>query len=74
MIHVSVVFSNGNVVNFDAQEFDATIETGSGIVQKYPYKDAAGQDSAIHVKPAEVAGIFLVPSPDHISVAVARRQ
>jgi hypothetical protein len=81
MVNVTVVFINGNVVNFVAQEFDADLRSGTGVVNKYPYKDAEGQDSAIHLKPSEVAGVFLTPTREArrgddqtISYTVARRQ
>ena len=62
---VTVVFTNGNIVEFTAQEFDADLGENRRSVNKYPYKDASGQDSAIHLTPDEVAGVFLTPAADH---------
>lgn len=64
MEKVTVMFTNGNVVNFAAQEFDADLRSDRSAVNKYPYKDAEGQDSAIHVKPGQVAGVFVTPSQE----------
>jgi hypothetical protein len=64
MEDVTVVFTNGNVVQFRAEEFDANLvdTLGPGLVTKFPYKDAEGNDSAVHLMPNEVAGIFITPS------------
>jgi hypothetical protein len=72
MANVTVVFANGNVVNFAAQEFDADlIDTmGPGLVNRFPYKDADGKDSAIHLKPNAVVGVFVTPRADVISTTV----
>jgi hypothetical protein len=60
MDNVTVVFTNGNIVSFDAHEFEVDLSTGNkDIVQKYPYKDAQGHDSFVHLEPNEVAGVFL---------------
>jgi hypothetical protein len=59
MEYVTVVFNNGNIVHFAAQEFDADLSQKVGYVNKYPYKDARGQDSFIHLKPNHVAGLFI---------------
>jgi len=59
MQHVTVAFKNGNMVTFDAEEFDANFTEHGSILNKYPYKDGQGQDSFIHLKPNEVAGVFL---------------
>jgi len=60
MDSVTVVFTNGNIVNFVAQEFDVNfVSEPYGAVNKYSYKDARGEDSAGYLKPTEVAGIFL---------------
>ncbi len=62
MVNVTVVFTNGNVVNLAAEEFDADLSSGGGgVVNKYPYKDAGGNDSAIHLRPDDVAGLFITP-------------
>ena len=55
---VTVVFTNGNIVTFEAQEFDADMAQDPGSLNKYPYKNPRGEDSAIYLKPAEVAGVF----------------
>ena len=61
MVNVTVVFTNGNVVQFAAQEFDVEFKSGVGIANKYPYKDVEGNDSAIHLRPNDVAGLFVTP-------------
>ena len=61
MVTVTVVFTNGNVVEFAAQEFDVEFKSGVGVANKYPYKDAEGNDSAIHLRPNDVAGLFVTP-------------
>jgi hypothetical protein len=73
MVNVVVVFTNGNVVEFSAQEFDADLANteGTSSVNKFAYKDAEGQDSAIHLKPDQVAGIFVTPSTDVIATKVS---
>jgi hypothetical protein len=73
MVNVVVVFTNGNVVEFSAQEFDADLANteGPSSVNKFLYKDAEGKDSAIHLKPDEVAGIFVTPSTDVIATKVS---
>ncbi len=58
MEHVTVVFANGSIVSFVAQEFDVNLKESSGSTNKYPYKDAQGQDSSIHLRPNQVAGVF----------------
>jgi len=42
---VTVVFTNGNTVTFEAEEFDADLGHNLGYVNRYEYKDAHGQDS-----------------------------
>jgi hypothetical protein len=68
MVSVTVVFTNGTVVEFAAQEFDVNLHGEPGNVNKYPYKDAEGKDSAIHLQSAEVAGVFVPPDVDVLSV------
>jgi hypothetical protein len=58
MEDVTVVFNNGNIVSFVAQEFDVNLMEDGGSTNKYPYKDAQGQDSSIHLRPNHVAGVF----------------
>jgi hypothetical protein len=70
MVSVTVVFTNGTVVEFAAQEFDVNLNGERGNVNKYPYKDAAGNDSSIHLQPAEVAGVFVTPDVDVLSVRI----
>jgi hypothetical protein len=62
MVNV-VVFTNGNVVEFAAQELDIDlVNTGAAnSVVKFPYKDALGNDSAIHLRPNHVSGLFVAP-------------
>ncbi len=64
MVTVTVVFVNGQALTFQAQEFDADLRHSKTDEPNYeviplPYKDAAGGDSHIHLKPTEVAGIFV---------------
>jgi hypothetical protein len=61
MLYVVVVFTNGNVVTFAAKQFDTDLRSDVGIINKYPYKDAEGNDSAIHLRPNDVAGLFVTP-------------
>jgi hypothetical protein len=70
MVSVTVVFTNGNVVEFAAQEFDVNLHGDRSNVNKYPYKDAEGKDSTIHLQPAEVAGVFVTPDVDVITVRI----
>jgi hypothetical protein len=48
MVNVTVAFTNGTIVSFAAQEFDADLVNtyGDSSVKKFPYKDAKGQDLA----------------------------
>ena len=64
MIRVTVVFTNGNVVGFAAEEFNVDLynTAGPGYVGKFTYKDHEGNNSAIHLKPDDVAGIFITPT------------
>jgi hypothetical protein len=52
MESVTVVFTNGRIVNFSAEEFDADLRATPTLVNKYPYKHARGNDSAIYLKPS----------------------
>jgi hypothetical protein len=63
MVNVVVTFTNGNVVEFVAQEFKANLLNtgGASSVIKFPYKDAKGNDSAIHLRPNDVSGLFVTP-------------
>jgi hypothetical protein len=78
MEDVTVVFLNGNIVSFVAQEFDVDLKEDSGSTNKYSYKDAQGQDSSIHLRPNQVAGVFCTRSSGggepsiHYSVARPR--
>ena len=57
---VTVVFTNGNIVNFEAQGIEMDLTNGNrNNVSRYPYKNALGEDSAIYLQPSEVAGVFL---------------
>ncbi len=57
---VTVVFTNGNIVSFMAEEFDVALENrSSDKIAKYSYKNGRGGDSHVYLKPSEVAGIFL---------------
>ena len=75
MVDVTVVFNNGNVVRFAAQGFDADlIDTmGAGLVSRFPYKDADGNDSTVHLKPNAVAGVFVTPRADVLGVQLPPR-
>ena len=70
MVSVTVVFTNGTVVEFAAQEFDVNLHGEHGNVNKYSYKDAEGKDSTIHLQTAEVAGVFVTPDVDVLSVRI----
>jgi len=70
MVSVTVVFTNGTVVEFAAQEFDVNLHGESSEVNKYPYKDAEGKDSTIHLQSAEVAGVFVTTDVDVITVRI----
>ena len=70
MVSVTVVFTNGTVVEFAAQEFDVNLHAERGNVDKYPYKDAEGKESAIHLQSAEVADVFVTPDVDVLSVRI----
>jgi hypothetical protein len=59
MDSVTVVFGNGSVVQFYAQEFDVNLASDYQTVNRYPYKDAQGHDSAIFLRPNAIAGIVL---------------
>jgi len=74
MAIVTVVFTNGNIVTFEAQEFDADLRGGASILNSYPYKDAEGKDSAIHLTPNETAGVFITPASDVIGTKVPPRK
>jgi hypothetical protein len=41
MVNVTVVFTNGTIVSFAGQEFDADLVNtyGESAVKKFPYKD-----------------------------------
>jgi hypothetical protein len=71
MESVTVVFTNGNVVQFHTQEFDADLTVNPSRVNKYPYKNASRQDSSIYLKPNNVAGLFLTTSPARGERAIA---
>ena len=70
MVSVTVVFTNGTVVEFAAQDFDVNQNGERGNVNKYPYKDAEGKESTIHLQSAEVAGVFVTPDVDVLSVRI----
>ena len=80
MVNVTVVFTSGTVVNLVAQEFEANLGSSRQLVNKYPYKDSEGQSSAIHLKPDDVAGVFVTPagrllaSEQALSYTVAQRK
>ena len=59
MDSVTVVFKNGNIVNFRAQDFNVDLTSDRGGLNKYAYKNAIGEESSIYLEPNEVVGIFL---------------
>jgi hypothetical protein len=65
MVNVTVVFTNGSIVNFAAQEFDADLVStyGENSVKQFPYKDAKGQGSVIHLRLKDVSGVFVTSAP-----------
>jgi hypothetical protein len=65
MVNVTVVFTNGDIASFAAEEFEVDLDSTPGRTNKYPYKDARGNDSAIYLRPNMVAGVFVTqPPPD----------
>jgi hypothetical protein len=64
MEDVTVVFNNGNIVSFVAQEFDVDLKGDGGHTNEYPYKDAQDRDSSIHLRPNQVAGVFRTRSSE----------
>ena len=69
------MFTNGNIVSFGAQEFDAdlTHTVGPAHISKFPYKDTEGQDSFIHLKPNDVAGLFITSDENAITYSLAHQ-
>jgi hypothetical protein len=59
---VTVVFTNGNIVTFHAQELDVDLISQPSVLNKLPYKNPNGEESFIHLRPRDVAGIFLTQS------------
>lgn len=57
--HVTVVFNNGNVLTFMAEEFDADLAHNSSTLNRYPYKNAKGEESYIFMRPNDISGFFL---------------
>lgn len=60
---VTVVFTNGNVVSFNATEFDVSLTENRNYLNKYPYKNAQGEDSFIYLEPSDVSGVFITKAP-----------
>ena len=71
MPSVTVVFKNGNIVNFGAMELELDLTENRSTINKYPYKDAQGRDSFIHLEPNEVVGVFLTEATDRMQPPVA---
>jgi hypothetical protein len=71
MPSVTVVFKNGNIVNFAAQELDLDLTENRGLLNKYAYRDAQGKDSFIYLEPNDVVGVFLTEAPGRSEHAVA---
>jgi len=78
MEDVTVVFVNGSIVSFVAQEFDVNLKEDSGSTNECSCKDAQGQGSFIHLRPNQEAGVFRMRSSGgsepsiHYSVARLR--
>ena len=70
MVSVNGVFTNSTGVEVASQKFDVNLHGERGNVNKYPYKDAEGKDSTIHLQTAEVAGVFVTPDVDVLSVRI----
>ena len=71
---VTVVFTNGNIVSFEAQEIDMDLTAGNrNNVNKFPYKNARGEDSAIYLQPSEVAGVILTKAAPGNTTSVSFR-
>ena len=73
MVNVTVVFTNGNVVDFAAEEFEVNLAANPARVATYPYKDARGNDSAIYLRANDVAGVFLTQPPPGETRAVTTK-
>jgi hypothetical protein len=58
------IHQRSNIVSFAAQEFDAGLVNtyGDSSTKKFPNKDANGQDSAMRLRPNDVAGVFVTSS------------
>ena len=54
MEDVTVVFVNGSIVSFVAQEFDVNLKGDNGSTNECSCKDAQGQGSFIHIRPNQV--------------------
>jgi hypothetical protein len=65
MVNVTVVFTNGSIVSFAAQEFDADlmITSGESSVKMFPYKYAKGQDLLIYLRHNDVLRVFVTSAP-----------
>ena len=71
---VTVVFTNGDIVSFAAQEFDVGLDDRQdSIINRFSYKDADGEDSHVYLKPSEIAGVFLTKKPSGRDPAVTYR-
>jgi hypothetical protein len=59
------VFTNGAIVSFATRGFAADLVTtyGESSVKKFPYEYATGQDSVIHMRLNDVAGVFVTSCP-----------
>ncbi len=54
------VHQRDTTVTFETQEIDIDLTMGNrNNVNRYPYKNARGEDSAIYLQPSEVAGVIL---------------
>ena len=60
-----MVFTNGSIVSFAAQEFDADlmITSGENSVKMFPYKYAKGQDLLIYLRLNDVLRVFVTSPP-----------
>ena len=64
MYSVYIYFSNGEKMQFQANEFDIELEEDSGNPNrphKFTYKAPGDKELPIYLAPNEVAGIVVVP-------------
>jgi len=73
MVDVTVVFTNGDIATFAAEEFEVDLMSNPSRTNTYPYKDARGNDSAIYLRPNAVAGVFVTQPPPGETRSISTR-